>query len=293
MNMKLMLGASATALLLSANIAAASTLTSTKGTFSLTGPSGVSGFTTANPLPAVPVAPVTPAGQVSIQENFAGPATAGGPNIPVNTAAQDITDDDNFGLFRSSVGDFRGLGGTGSGSSVAFGGNNDQIQIRSGNNAGRFNVLGALAGEDPTGNFLDSNDTNGFSWTIKNSSILQSAWAFLTDPNDAGGRLTVSLFVDGVDQEDRVQLDGSRGDGLIWLFETNFAGLADGWKLARFDFEIMNPDGDPVNDGIGISNATINVIPLPAPALMLLSGLGALGGLSVARRRREHEGAKA
>ena len=98
----------------------------------------------------------------TIVESFDGAATTGGSRVAVNTDARDRTVGN---LFRSAVGEFRGLGGTGGGSSVT--GNADQIQIRSGDNAGRFNV------PEQGGTFLDSNDTLGFSWTIANTASLR------------------------------------------------------------------------------------------------------------------------
>ena len=201
---------------------------------------------------------------------FDGAATAGGNRVTVNGAAAARTAGN---LMETSVGDFRGLGGTGSGTSVT--GDGAQIQIRSGDNAGRFNVLNI------GGNFLDSNDTLGFSWTITNRSGLRGASAFITDPNDAGGKLSVRLSFDGETTPfSSQQLTQKENDGTIWMLMADFTLVDRPWSSAVFEFRM-----DKVNDGIGLSNAALNVIPLPAPALLLLSGLGALGGLSLRRRR--------
>ena len=202
---------------------------------------------------------------------FDGAATAGGSRITVDAAAAARTAGN---LLKTSVGDFRGLGGTGSGTSVT--GDGAQIQIRSGNNAGRFNVL------DFGRNFLDSNDTLGFSWTIANQTGLRGASAFITDPNDAGGKLNVRLTFDGdTTPFFNLQLTDRKDDATIWKLMADFTLVDRPWSTAVFEFRM-----DKVNDGIGLSNAALNVIPLPAPALLLLSGLGALGGLSLRRRRR-------
>lgn len=254
MDMKLMLGTAVSALALSAAVASAATFSFGQAT-----PAEIQARSTTLP----------PAGQTAIQESFAGAATQGGNRVGVVDAAQDRTAGNTF---TSAVGTFAGLGGAGNGGTVT--GNRDQIQIRSGDNGGRFNVLA------PGGNFLDSNDTLGFSWTIANSPLLRSASAFITDPNDNRRELTVSLLVDGVLKDD-FHIAGGRNNRSVWFLETDFATYDMGWETATFEFRMSG-----TNDGIGISNATLNVIPLPAPALLLLSGMGTLGGLSVLRRRR-------
>lgn len=206
-----------------------------------------------------------------IVENFAGAATPGGNNVPVNAAAQMRTAGNSFS---SPVGTFAGLGGTGSGQSVT--GTASQIQIRSGNNHGRLDVL------NPGGNFLDSNDTRGFSWTIQNTfgGLLRGVSAFITDPNDAGRRLTATLLNDGVEVFRR-ELTTALGNGTIWHLTADFTGID--WTTAVFSFDMRG-----TNDGIGISNATLHVAPIPLPAagLLLIGGLGALAGAGAAKRRK-------
>jgi hypothetical protein len=211
------------------------------------------------------------AGTDRIVEDFAGAATPGGNGVAVNPAAQARTAGNSID---TAVGTFAGLGGMGGGTSVT--GNRQQIQIRSGNNAGRFNVL------ETGGNFLDSNDTNGFSWTIENSfgGLFRGVSAFITDPNDAGRRLTATLLNDGVEVF-RQTLGTALGTGTVWHLTADFTGVS--WTTAVFSFDMRGN-----NDGLGISNATLHVAPIPLPAagLLLLAGLGALAGAGAAKRRR-------
>lgn len=199
-------------------------------------------------------------GPIVTTENFGGPAEA----VPGSTAGNQ---------FDSPVGLFEGVGGTGSGSTAIAPFN--EIQVRSGNNGGRFNVL------NPGGNFLDSNDTQGFSWTIFNTGNLTRAEAFITDPNDAGGSLSLSLLLNPAANGPvwAGTLVGNPGDASVWKLDADLTSLADGWETATFVFSIQE------GDGIGISNATLSAIPLPAPILLLLSGMGILGGLSMRRRQ--------
>ncbi|MGY6409641.1 MAG: hypothetical protein ACXIUV_01245 [Alkalilacustris sp.] len=214
-------------------------------------------------------------GVLQITDDFAGAATPGGSNVPVNPLAQDRTAGNTI---TTAVGTFAGFedGGTGSGTSVT--GDGSQIQVRSGNNAGRFNALTA------GGNFLDSNDTLGFTWTIQNiwGDSFRGLQAFITDPNDAGGDLSVSFTGNGsatnFTVSDLLTLPENAGarqgagaqNATIW----HLTLLGHEWETATFSFRMSN-----LNDGFGISNASVAVIPLPAPVLMLLAALGGLVGL--------------
>ena len=237
----------------------------------------VSGITFEK-IPFGEAAPQIGFGSLMRQENFDGAATegssSGGPGSgaagdtdAVARTAGNVFDSDANG---AGVGVFRGLGGTGNGLSAIEGGT--EIQIRKGNNFGRINVL------DPGGNFLDSNDTEGFSWEFGNFDGLREAAAFITDPNDNGGLLRVDLEIDGDTVWGGSIADSVPGDSR-WLLTADLTGIAGDWTSAKFIFT------SAVNDGIGISNATLSAIPLPAPILMLLSGIGVLGGISWRKRQ--------
>ena len=225
---------------------------------------------------------------IRITENFDGPATLGG--APGGTTGTVATDRTATNAISTSVGVFEGLGGQGTGTTIVNSGTN--IQVRSGDVGGRFNVLdnpGSLNQAEIGGvqtNFLDSNDTLGFTWTINNiwGSNFRGLQAFITDPNDVGGNLTVSVNGDTYSQNirDLLALDENEDarqpgnptravDGSIWHLTAMFEG---DWDSMVFTFE-----KDGINDGFAISNASISVIPLPAPLLMLLAGLGGLVGL--------------
>lgn len=285
---KSLLGASAAAILLSAGLASAATVS-----FNQVG--RINNAQNIQPAVNAFFAFEALMGGTRIMENFDGAATPGG------TAEQSTTGTDAINRTSENTFDeggpntFAGLGGRGTGNTRTNDGN--YIQIRDGNNGGRVNVMyraeqagiTAAAGIGGDGNFLDSNDTKGFVWTLTNiwDGLFQGVQAFITDPNDAGGNLqvtatttggsTVNLFNNSV--AGITNKNGNIGDGTIWHFTADLRGLD--WERLTVRFDIgMN------NDGFGISNLSAHVIPLPAPALLLLSGLGALGGLSLARRRR-------
>ena len=230
-----------------------------------------------------------------ITENFDGAATLGG--APGGTTGTAATNRTATNAISTSVGLFEGLGGLGAGTTPVNDGSN--IQVRSGNVGGRFNVLAnpdALNQAEIGGaqtNFLDSNDTFGFTWTITNvwGSNFRGLQAFITDPNDVGGNLTVTMANGDIFSQnirDLLALNENAParqpgnpnraiDGSIWHLTAMFE---DDWDSLVFTFK-----KDNLNDGFAISNASISVIPLPAPVLMLLAGIGGLIGVRRFRSR--------
>ena len=227
------------------------------------------------------------ASDLIITQDFAGEATPGrtngtGPVTHNPAGAWDATTVTNVGTFSPA-------GGTGAGTSVTGAG--DQLQVRSGDNFGRFNPLGnpgvlsdaGLAAQGVTGNtnFLDSNDSRGIFWTISNQALtesfgraVRSLQAFIIDPNDAGQQLRLSFFVDAdVIPVFETQISGSQSDGQVWHFTADNLHLIN-WTTARIEFQ--NAD---INDGIAISNIGVAAIPLPAPILMLLAAIAGLVGV--------------
>lgn len=238
-----------------------------------------------------------PNSSLRLVESFDGVATAGRPGsssgaVTVEAAAQDTT------RFSTPVGDFATLGGTPNNTATnSVEGIATELHIRSGDNFGRFNPLvnpdresvAQIDGVDT--NFLDSNDTEGISWTYSNPGLLfgnlvRSMQAFITDPNDANQDLAVSVFLDNVQLGQTIRVSDTEGSGnipnaTVWHF--TLSGLETiQWQEVRVEF-----DKSATGDGIAISTPAVAAIPLPAPVLMMLAGLGALGGLGWSRRNRE------
>lgn len=187
--------------------------------------------------------------------------------------------DDN-GFRSDTVGHFTTLGGIGGGSTCTdnlnlSGSNCDQIalQFDPGLN-GQGNVL-------PDDGFwsLNSADTFGIGWTAErgDGGMFQRIVFALTDPADTGGQsLDISLSLDGTNFESLVQ-ENSLPDGAEWLVVLDLPAPTD---LAYI--EIRTEQGNPGFDGFTIDGTALAPIPLPASALLLLGGVGAL----VAMRRR-------
>ncbi len=79
------------------------------------------------------------------------------------------------------------------------------------------------------------------------------------------------LNVDGTQMFSQT-LTQRENNGQIRHLMADFSTMAMDWTTATFAFHMSGTD-----DGIGISNASLNVIPLPAAALLLLGGLSAFG----------------
>ena len=76
------------------------------------------------------------------------------------------------------------------------------------------------------------------------------------------------------------------------LVQFAFHRLGFALKIVVDDFDTLLSDAmvtlenSRVNDGLSIDDISVGVIPLPASALMLLAGLGAIGGIGSVRARR-------
>ena len=192
---------------------------------------------------------------------------------------------DGSGGFTTSVGTFWTMGGTGSGGTVkdpvgTSSGNfadNDgmKLAIRDGNVYGRTSTTAALTGVKSDDKFLDSNDTFGIKWLVNIGPMFNQLMFTLTDAADVGARITIEAggavhsFVNG----------GNGGQRLVHVV---FGGAVETAKITFFNTDPHT--GKPrLNDGFSLDDIAVSAVPLPAPALMLIAGLG---GLAAFRRRR-------
>lgn len=178
----------------------------------------------------------------------------------------------------TNVGTFTTVGGIGSGGTVTdvagnFAGNNGtQVAVRDGNVYGRSSTTSIITGEQTPGMFLDSNDTLGIIWDVTlGGSMFNRLFFVLTDPTDVGARLTVTAAGATSVLEPFSYLNAQR-----LLVVIDFASEVAGAQV-RLD------NGRKLNDGFSIDDISVGVVPLPAPAFLLLAGLG---GLAALRRKR-------
>ena len=195
----------------------------------------------------------------------------------------------NAGFVTSTVGTFWTLGGKGSGGTVTdpvskgnFAGNDGtKLAIRDGNVYGRSSTTDLLAGMSDSSTdgvkdmFLDSNDTFGIKWLVDIGSMFDRLIFVLTDATDQGATLTISA-----DGAAPVVFKGFKPSNRQ-LVVVDFGGAV---PTAHITLANTDKDGKPKNnDGLSIDDIAVSVVPLPAPALLLIGGLA---GLAAFRRKR-------
>jgi hypothetical protein len=194
------------------------------------------------------------------------------------------TDNPGFG---TNVGTFWTMGGTGSGGTVRDPNpdlDGTKLAIRTGSVYGRSSTTDLLASPTNIDNpndgildkFLDSNDTFGIRWNVDIGSMFTKLVFVLTDATDVGAQMTIKT-------------EGASNAYLFGLGEANrrlvvidFGGAVP-WAEITFFNSNKNTGEGFINDGFSIDDVAVSAVPLPAPALMLLAGLG---GLAALRRKR-------
>lgn len=185
------------------------------------------------------------------------------------------------GGLATAVGTFTRNGGAkGSGDTVkdgvaqSFGNTGEGVALRSGFVYGRADTTQVTQGVQGANWFFDSNDLEQVKWNVSIGGGLFNKLVFaLTDPADQGATFSICTGTFGCsDFQLTKQLPSSQR-----LISIDFGANV---KEATIFFSSL-----PRNDGWGIDDIAVSAVPLPAPALMLLGGLGALG--VAARRKRK------
>lgn len=185
--------------------------------------------------------------------------------------------------FETSVGTFWTMGGTGSGGTVTdsvakgnFAGNDGSLlAIRDGNVYGRTSTTALLTGNASDDKFLDSNDTFGIKWLVNVGMMFDRLMFTLTDAADVGARITIEAAGESYSFQ-------GKGNANRQLVLVNFGGFVDTATITFFNTD-PNTGNPRLNDGFSLDDIAVSVVPLPAPALLLLAGLG---GLAAFRRKR-------
>ena len=185
--------------------------------------------------------------------------------------------------FKTNVGTFWTMGGTGTGGTVA-GLDGSRLAVRTGNVFGRSSTTDVIAGlsDNPDDGildkFLDSNDTFGIRWSIDIGSMFNKLIFVLTDATDVGATMRISAT--GVVQD--FILNPKLKSGNRQLVHVDFGGPVSAAEITFFNSKGLNGPAFK-NDGFSIDDVAVSAVPLPAPALMLIAGVA---GLAAFRRKR-------
>ena len=154
----------------------------------------------------------------------------------------------------------------------------DQSVVRSASAPGTAATGFRYDADDTPGstNYLDSNDNSAMNILVSGIGMFDRISFMLTDIDDVGLIRFKLIIDDVVEYFTPAGTNRSEQNGRLLLATIDLGVLVDSLNIE------MTIDA---GDGFGFDGAKIAATPLPAPALMLLGGLGALG--VAARRKRK------
>jgi hypothetical protein len=171
----------------------------------------------------------------------------------------------------TQVGSFASFGEKGSGHSVV--GDPAGLQVRADSTMpwGRYTTSSGLGGH-----WLDSNDNLGMAWTVEGLGTFNTLAFFVLDAADVGGKFSIKVG-------DTLFSDIAGADGKLLNGNIQFVRILLSEAVSSLRVELMH---DRSNDGFGVDGAAVALAPIPLPpaALLLVTGVAGLVGLS--RRRR-------
>ncbi|MBK5970778.1 MULTISPECIES: VPLPA-CTERM sorting domain-containing protein [Thiorhodovibrio] len=182
----------------------------------------------------------------------------------------------------SPVGDFYGLGGTGSGTTCQASDNCEKIALTDYSINGQYGIF-----PNDQGKALNSNDKGGIQWNVNSATGFDMVAFAIRDAADQSGtqfKIT-AMSADGGTIFAEQLFTGGWDNEEVNVFEIKFDTVLNN---AIVKLESLKADGATyrLNDAFTLDAVSMGktAVPLPAAAWLFLSGLGVLGAM---RKRKQ------